>query len=489
MPTRTDTLVIGAGAAGLFCALRWAEHGSVTVVEAGPEAAGDPPPRWALYDYVLPEAHYYRYTDAGTGKAIPQGRGLGGGSTVNSAAALRGQPWCYDGWQVPGWSWAECLEGFRAIESDQQYPDAAHHGADGLIPVTRLEPGPLDAAVFDWCRTAGYPQTDDHNAPGALGYGVWTTNRRDGGRWGTWAGVVPAARQAGARIRPDTAAGRLVFDGTRCTGADVTGPDGPERITAGRVIVCAGAYGSPALLMRSGIGPEPVLGRLGADPVSVLPGVGANLMDHPWCLLDVDVTDPALIEARPVSGALLRYELDAARGEHVEAEIFPWQTRPYDLASPPTRVSFTAALMAPRSRGRFELTPAGPELHVGHLAADADAADMAEIVATTAELLESLAKDGAVVLPEDAWWCRGDDLAAAARAAVSSYHHHSGTCRMGDPGAAGPDAGTVVGPDLAVLGTSGLAVADSSVMPVIPRANTNLASMMIGYRSADVSAS
>ena len=80
------------------------------------------------------------------------------------------------------------------------------------------------------------------------------------------------------------------------------------------------------------------------------------------------------------------------------------------------------------------------------------------------------------------WWRQDDDLAAASRAAVSSYHHQSGTCRMGDPGA----AGTVVGPDLAVLGTSGLAVADSSVMPLIPRANTNLASMMIGYRSADV---
>jgi choline dehydrogenase len=480
MPTSTDTLVIGAGAAGLFAAWRWAARGSVTVIEAGPDA-GDPPPHWALHDYVLPEAHYYRYTDTGTGKPVPQGRGLGGGSTVNSAAALRGQPWCYDGWQVPGWSWAECLAGFRGIEADQQYADAPYHGADGLIPVTRLDPGPLDEAVFAWCQDAGHPRVDDHNAPGALGYGVWTTNRRDGGRWGTYAGVVPAARRAGVRIRPDTAAQRLVFDGTRCSGADVTGPDGPERITAGRVIVCAGAYGSPALLLRSGIGPEAALARLGADPVSVLPGVGANLADHPWCLLDVDVADPALIEARPVSGALLRYELPGASGEHREAEIFPWQTRPYDLVSPPTRVSFTAALMAPRSRGRFELGPDGPHINVGHLAEDADAANMAEIVATTAELLEALAKEGVLTIPDRAWW-RADDLVAAARAAVSSYHHHSGTCRMGDPGA----DGTVVGPDLAVLGLRDLAVADSSVMPSLPRANTNLASMMIGYRSADV---
>ena len=490
MPTSTDTLVIGAGAAGLFAAWRWAARGSVTVIEAGPDA-GDPPPRWALYDYVLPEAHYYRYTDTGTGKPVPQGRGLGGGSTVNSAAALRGQPWCYDGWQVPGWSWAECLAGFRGIEADQQYADAPYHGADGLIPVTRLDPGPLDEAVFAWCQDVGHPQVDDHNAPGALGYGVWTTNRRDGGRWGTYAGVVPAARRAGVRIRPDTAAVRLVFDGTRCTGAEVTGPDGPEGITAGRVIVCAGAYGSPALLLRSGIGSEAALARLEADPVSVLPGVGANLADHPWCLLDVDVADPALIGARPVSGALLRYELPSVSGasvpggsepgEHCEAEIFPWQTRPYDLVSPPTRVSFTAALMAPRSRGRFELGSDGPHINVGHLAEDADAANMAEIVATTAELLEALAQEGVLTIPDGAWW-RADDLVAAARAAVSSYHHHSGTCRMGDPGA----DGTVVGPDLAVLGLRDLAVADSSVMPSLPRANTSLASMMIGYRSADV---
>ncbi|HEX4256945.1 MAG TPA: GMC family oxidoreductase, partial [Streptosporangiaceae bacterium] len=441
MPTSTDTLVIGAGAAGLFAALRWAERGSVTVIEAGPDA-GDPPPRWALYDYALPEAHYYRYTDTRTGQPIPQGRGLGGGSTVNSAAALRGQPWCYDGWQVPGWSWAEVLAGFRGIEADQQFPEAGYHGADGLIPITRLDPGPLDEAVFGWCRDAGHPAVDDHNAPGALGYGVWTTNRRDGGRWGTYAGVVPAARRAGVRIRPDTAAGRLVFDGSRCVGAEVTGPDGPDRISAGRVIVCAGAYGSPTLLLRSGLGPEDALARLGADPVAILPGVGANLADHPWCLLDVDVTDPALIEARPVSGALLRYELDSTHqshqhshqphqshqphepdqpGEHREAEIFPWQTRPYDLTSPPTRVSFTAALMAPRSRGRFELRPDGPWLDVAHLADDADAANMAEIVATTAELLESLAKEGVLTIPDDAWW-RADDLVAASRAAVSSYH-------------------------------------------------------------------
>jgi len=352
--------------------------------------------------------------------------------------------------------------------------------------VSELDPGPTVTRR----HAASSRSTTDTLVIGAGSAGLF---RRDGGRWGTWAGVAPAARRAGARIRPDSTATRLTFDGTRCTGAEVTtaagtGSSGTEVITAGRVIVCAGAYGSPELLLRSGIGPEDVLAGLRVKPVSVLPGVGANVQDHPWCLLNVDVTDPALIEARPVSGALLRYELDDAEAArdgagHVEAEIFPWQLRPYDLSSPPVTVAFTAALMAPRSRGTFTLTPAGRELRVGLLTDDKDAAHMASIVRETAAMLDDLAKDGVVTIPDGAWWqvAGADDaaLVAACRRVAGTYNHHSGTCRLGDPAV----AGTVVAPDLSVLGTTGLSVADSSVLPVIPRANTNLISMAIGYRA------
>jgi choline dehydrogenase len=488
MAIYTDTLVIGAGSAGLFAGLRAAGHGSVIVVETGPDA-GSPPPAWALHEYALPDEHYHRYPDVATGQVMPQGRGLGGGSTVNSAAALRGQPWDYDGWSVPGWGWSDVLPAFNAIEADQQFAGRPYHGDAGLIPITRLAPGPLDDAVFAWCDAAGYPAIEDHNEPGALGHAVWTTNRRDGGRWGTWAGVAPAARAAGAEIKADTTATRLLFDGTRCTAAELTGPGGTEVVTAGRVIVCAGAYGTPGLLLRSGIGPASVLAALGVSPVSVLDGVGANVMDHPWCLLNVDVRDAALIEARPVSGALLRYELDDPEVEHVEAEIFPWQLRPYDLTSRPTTVAFTAALMTPRSRGRFTVTPAGPELRVGLLADDTDAAHMVAIVRETAAMIAGLAKDDVVTVPDGAWWLAEDGtvlddtaLAVACRQVAGTYNHHSGTCRLGDPEA----AGTVVAPDLSVLGTTGLFVADSSILPVIPRANTNLVSMAIGYRAADL---
>ena len=440
-----------------------------------------------MYDYALPAPYYHRYLDTDSGQAVVQGRGLGGGSTVNSAAALRGQPWCYDDWQVPGWGWADLLPAFRGIESDQQFADHSYHGGDGLIPVTRMAPGPLDEAVFRRCDAAGHAAIADHNAPGALGHGMWTTNRRAGGRWGTYAGVAPAACAAGVEIRPNATATSLTFDGVRCTGALVAGANGPERITAGRVILCSGAYGTPELLLRSGIGPEEVLSALGIRAVSVLPGVGANVQDHPWCLLDVDVVDAQLIQARPVSGALLRYELPDPVAEHVEAEIFQWQTRPYDLTSPPTRVSFTAALMAPRSRGSFTLTPAGPRLHLALLRDDADANHMAEIVRATAALVDDLDTDGLVVVPEGAWWRTTDPAdpagsTAACRAVVGTYNHHCGTARLGDP----HDPATVVAPDLGVLGTSHLSVADSSIIPTIPRANTNLLSMAIGFRSADL---
>jgi choline dehydrogenase len=178
-----------------------------------------------------------------------------------------------------------------------------------------------------------------------------------------------------------------------------------------------------------------------------------------------------------VSGALLRYELP---GDHVEAEIFPWQTRPYAPSVPATQVSFTAALMTPLSRGQVTLTPdGGTEVRVRHLADARDAARMAEIVTTTAELVDELAAQGLVRLPDAPWW-RAGDLLGAARRVAGTYNHHCGTCRMGDPS----DPGTVVGPGLDVLGVSGLSVADSSILPVIPRANTNLTSMMIGHRAA-----
>ena len=199
---RTPAMSLSSGRARPAGSARWDWPGSasVTLVEAGPDP-GTPPPDWMLYDYLLPDECYYQFTDADNGMALPQGRGTGGGSTVNSAAALRGQPWCYDGWQVPGWSWADVLPGFRAIEADQQFGAAGYHGTGGPIPITRLVPGPLDDALIALCEARGYPPAADHNAPGALGIGVWPTNRRGRAGGVPHAGVLPLVR--GTADAPD----------------------------------------------------------------------------------------------------------------------------------------------------------------------------------------------------------------------------------------------------------------------------------------------
>ncbi len=255
-------IIIGAGAAGLFCARQLAGHADVTLLEGGVDA-GDPPPRWLLDDLVLSERLDWGYQDAVSGQPLLRGRVTGGSSSTNAAAALRGQPWCFDAWGLEAWSWERCLEGFRAIETDQQFADAPEHGADGPIPVTRLSFGPLDESFVEWCRTAGHAWVDDHNHPGVLGVGHWPTNMiGDGRRWGTHAALLPDLRSA-LTLRSCTVATRLVIEDGRCVGVEVDGPNGAEVLWADHVVCCAGAYGTPELLLRSGIGPSGMLAAAG----------------------------------------------------------------------------------------------------------------------------------------------------------------------------------------------------------------------------------
>jgi choline dehydrogenase len=287
--------------------------------------------------------------------------------------------------------------------------------------------------------------------------------------------VLPLLRER-VTLHTGTTVQRLIFEGNRCVGAEMTGPNGPETLHAEYVVLSAGTYGSPEVLIRSGIGPEATLRELGIPPVSVAEGVGQNLHDHPWCLLHVHTVDPDAPLARPVSGSLLRYELSG--GDHSEAQIFPWQTQPYVADAPQRQMSFTAALMAPTSRGSLQVTPRGTRIRLRHLEDEVDARRMADINALTAQILDELAHNGVVELPDTPWW-QTDDLIAASRREAGTYNHPVGTCRMGRS----DDPRAVVDEHLRLMGASGLFVADASVIPTIPRAGTNLTAMMIGQRA------
>lgn len=471
------TLVVGGGAAGLFAALQAARHGSVIVLEAGP-GLGSPPAQNLTDGYSFPDDYLYRYLDHDSGNVVRQGRGLGGGSTVNIAAALRGTPSCYDGWSVPGWGWDDVLPAFRAIESDGEFGDQSYHGSTGPISILRRDASRFDEAIFAACADHGGQRISDHNAPGAYGYGMWPTNRRGRARCGSALAVAPLVRQAGGEIRTGCRVDRLRFERGHCTGADFVGPDGPGQVWADQAVVCAGAYGTPALLCRSGIGPADTLADLGVSPVAVLDGVGKNLQDHPRCVLEVELRDDSLMGETAVNGALYRFRLNA--GQRAEGQVFAVGAHELDCRSPVGTVRVTAALMAPASVGRLEIRSHGVELHQGLVAERSDTEGLASVVRTADELVRGLEAADIVTAPEGAWWRAADARELGRRCAqrVITYSHACGTCRMGTD----PAEGAVVDAHLRVLGVSGLRVADSSVIPRIPQANTNLPSMMIGYR-------
>ncbi|KPM56423.1 hypothetical protein ACG83_00180 [Frankia sp. R43] len=454
-------VIVGAGSAGLMLADGIADRADVTIVEGGIDP-GSPAPRQLLYDYIFPAGLDWGYRST---KGVPllRGKVVGGSSSVNSSAGVRGQQWDFDPWGE-GWTWADCLPALRANETDLQFGDADHHGDSGPIVMTRLKPGPIDDAFTAACLAAGHPEAPDHNAPGALGIGPWPTNRVDEGRWGTLAGVMPGLRGR-VTLLAETTAHRVVITDGRARGVEVTeaGESGTRVLPADVVVLSAGAFGTPELLIASGVD---------------LPGVGEHLQDHPWVMLNA-LADPDLIAERPVSGSLLRCGLGGDPRE--EIQVFPFSAHLYDTSRPVGEVSFAVGLMAPRSRGSLRVTPDGTAIDLGHLAEEIDRRSLAEGVRIAADLLDRVAATGVVTIPDNPWW-RGDDLEQQVVARAETYNHPVGTARLGDD----DDPTAVVDRRLRVRGVDGLMVADASVMPAITRANTNLATMMIGRRAADL---
>jgi choline dehydrogenase len=468
---------------------------SVVLIEAGPDypSVADLPDDIA--DGSGPTvSHDWNFTAEPDGTrepvALPRGRLVGGCSATNGAVWVRGWPGDYDGWAAAGnsgWTFEDLLPFFRAVESDQDFR-GEWHGSDGPIPVKRLQPDELDERPQAFAASAiacGHARCDDHNRPRAVGVGPWPRNVRDGLRMSTALTYLAAARtRPNLEIRADTTADRIEVEHGRARGVRLQGGDVLE---AGTVVLAAGTYASPAILLRSGIGPATQLRELGLPVAVDLPGVGANLVDHPLVAVDLPVAPgrrgPALQVVLTMRSALAGLE------DPPDLQLFT--SGPYDDAAIPSGAVFGLAveLLAPRSRGSLQLRSADPadppRIDPAHLRHPDDIARMVEATRVARRISRTPPLADLVLGPEinpgnGITDDDGDGLARSIRSRVSSCHHPVGTCAMGPD----PARGAVVNPRGAVHGIEGLYVADASVMPTIPAANTNLPTIVVAERIA-----
>jgi choline dehydrogenase len=496
IPASADVVVVGGGSAGAAAAGAILEHSTLNVVlvEAGPDYGPKGSGYWpeGLLDPAIQTfSHDWGYHGLVNGRVVdfPRAQVLGGCSAINGAAVVHGSRHDYDGWAAAGnrgWS----AEDLRPIFASAWKHLHVRH-------VSREELTPFQIACIEALVAAGVPEVADLNdLDQDRGVAPFPTNTDSGGiRMNAAFGYLDPHRDRGRlTVIGDAPAVRVQVEDGAARGVVVL-QDGEERvIQAPRVVVSGGAYGSPAVLQRSGIGPASVLGAAGIPVLHELQGVGRNLHDQPTVQVDYSGTAELsqLMRSFPHTGRRRDEQVIAKFGSSFcevgfDLHIFPVGGPRDDADAAGREIGFTlgGAVLTPLSRGFVEVTGPSPEaeLTIDHrYLSDPQGRDLARLVEVVNQIRKVAAAEplrpliGTEVGPAPG--VTGDQLAEAIASTVVHYYHPAGSCKMGPAS----DTTAVVDERGAVHGLQGLFVADASVMPSVVSGNTNMPTIVIGEK-------